>query len=242
MGDGNFMRLPEFLEMAQITSGEAPVAPTGYCRWHVLDDGRAYLLDSAGGRHDLTVQHKQVFPGWNLAAAPTAGAQWQAAKYPVGAVAAAVVSAQANCGFDFTDGDLDSAYGQWSVAADGSAGLIQSQVAIGIPARKYGDGAERAGNCRIVMKARIRLSQVAALDNLFLFLNDTSGNRAATDVLGTLSAATWAEVTLAASGTDVSSWGSAIRAGIWARGDSALSEEDTWTLDLEWISIEQWCG
>jgi len=63
------------------------------------------------------------------------------------------------------------------------------------------------------------------------------------EVLTSMSDGTWYEATLAAAGTDVGAWESALRAGIIAVGKQWGSEGTYPTsIDIEWLAIEQWAN
>ncbi len=242
LGSGDALRLPLHLDLQEVAAGALATPDTGWHRLQALADGRLYSTTDTGRHHDLAVQHKQAIPGCTLAGLSSGAGTWDSAKYPASAVTTAPVTVTPTGAFNFTTGAQAASYGRWTVTADGTSDLAQAQFAAGLPFRKFGDGTTRDANCRVIITARIRVSDPGSLDNLYLFLNDTGSNLASADILSGLTAGTWAEVTLAAAGTDVSTWGSALRAGIHARGLATLTTTDTWTVDLEWLAIEQWCA
>jgi len=225
-------------------------ASAGDQRWYAKEDGRAYSRTSDGAVHDLTVQHKQVL---SAAAGADGGSQTNlvqdTAAYPPTASAASV-STQVNVGFNFSNAKLASTYFRLSWTSTQQAGEVDSgaQVAIGAPLRKYGDGADRAGNCRIVVKARLRINSGARFKDIKLLLNDVDSsdavrNSISVDRLSTLSASagSWVEVTLASAGTDISAWEKHLRVGVVARGTDVAANVGLTELDVEWIAVEQWC-
>jgi hypothetical protein len=225
------------LEVAQVNA-----APSGYGRWHVLSDGRAYLIDAAGKRHDLSVQHKQCISGHALAMGEN-GETWQGAAYPAGATAAAITCSKVHQ-FNFTAGKLDAAYGRWTWQAGYSLSppeLTQAQIATGVAFRKFGDGQDRSGNCRIEFKARLRINDPENFDALLLSINDSNTGLIVSNVLSQVTMGSWTEVALSSAGSDISSWNANLSACVWAQGKQH-TEEGTYatSIDIEWLSIEQW--
>jgi hypothetical protein len=229
-------------DIKQLDTAQVSSAPSGYSRWHASTDGRAYLADDVDNQHDLTVQHKQCFAGQWLAKGAD-GETWHAAAYPAGATTAAV-TANPVCQFNFTSGKLTDGFGRWSWQAGYSPSppeLTQAQVATGITFRKYGDGQDRDTNCRVVFKARLRVNDAALFEAIILSIDDPDNGPIASNAISQVSSSSWTEVTLTAAGNDISSWNANLRACIWAQGKQH-TEEGTYptTLDIEWLSIEQW--
>jgi hypothetical protein len=235
------LRIDGVRDCKLLSSGSITSAPSGYARWYNLTDGRAYIIDQNGNQHDLAVQHKQCFGGQQLAGG-AAGESWEYVEYPTGA-SAAQVAASANQQFDFGSGIMTDAYGRWSWQAsyaESPPGLTQSQMATGAAFRKFGDGSNRDGNCRVVIKARLRVNDPDNFDAILLILNSDSSS-AYLDILGQLSSGIWAEVTLAPSGIDVSSWEASLRASVLAQGRQHTEVGDyQTTIDIERICVEQW--
>jgi hypothetical protein len=206
-----------------------------------LTDGRAYVIDQNGSQHDLAVQHKQCFSGQQLAGGAV-GETWEYVEYPTSA-SAAQVSASVLQQFDFGSGVMTDACGRWSWQAsytESPPSLTQSQMATGAVFRKFGDGSNRDGNCRVVVKARLRVNDPDNFDAILLILNSDSFS-AYLNILGQLSGGIWAEVTLTSSGIDVSSWESNLRASVLAQGRQHTEVGDyQTTIDIENISVEQW--
>ncbi|MBN2080895.1 hypothetical protein JW859_01685 [bacterium] len=231
------------IDTAQMNEANVDAAPAGYGRWYVSTAGRPYVLDSSNRRHDLGVQHKQV--AWGaLIAGGGHEETWDAAAYPDTATAATVAATRAySC--DFSTGDVSSCYGRWSWQASASGdplSVTQSQVSVGVPFRKYGDGSNRDNNCRIIISARLRVSDPDHFDAIYLFVNDLSNNRLLNDVVTEVIANNWLVLYLPeVHWINAATWQSSLRAGIWARGRTLNSEtSDNVFLDIEWISIEQW--
>jgi len=239
---GDHLRLPTCADLQQTGPAGVFTPQTGWSRLYAGSLGRLYAITESSKTHDLCAQHKQTIPGVSLAANASGQCSWQSSKHPGSATSAALVSVSQAFSYDFANGGVGTCRGTWTVAADGTSGLVQSQIATGTPFRKYGDGLDRDNNSRAVIKALVRLSDPASLDDLRLFLNDEDGNLASSNVLSQLTSNSWAEVTLDDSGTDTSTWDTALYAGLWARGSSTLTTADTWSIDVKWLSIEQWCG
>lgn len=235
------LKLDGICDLVLFDADDVSSAPSGYTRWYSLSDSRAYVVDSEGNRHDLCVQHKQCVSGQQLAAGAD-GETWESAAYPGGATLPAVAASPVQ-EFDFNNGRMNEAYGRWSWLAgysESPPSLTQAQVVTGFPFRKFGDGDDRAGNCRVIMKARIRVNDVSRLDSLMLVLSDNS-NHVLSNTLGDLTNGSWSECTLTAYGTDIGAWGEDIYASIWAQGKEHTESGDyQTTLDIERISIEQW--
>lgn len=235
------LRIDGVRDCKLLSSGNIANAPSGYVRWYNLTDGRAYIIDQNGNQHDLAVQHKQCFSGQQLAGG-AAGESWEYLEYPTG-VSAAQVSASVTQLFDFGSGVLTDAYGRWSWQAsyaESPPSLTQSQMATGAAFRKFGDGSNRDGNCRVTVKARLRVNDTDNFDAILLILNSDSSS-AYLDILGQLSSGIWAEVKLTASGIDVSSWEGNLRASVLAQGRQHTEVGDyQTTIDIESISVEQW--
>jgi hypothetical protein len=248
--------LEEHLEQAETAAPSTPAA--GWGATYTKSDGRRYQLDDGGNEHDLTVLHKQCFSGASLANLGSLsgggggdGMLWDSAAHPAAAGAMPVNSIPVTS-FDFANSELDSHHGHWSWEAEYIAAgslLLQSQLAVGAAFRKFGDGAGRDGNCRVVLKVRLRVNATANFDSIKLFLNDVDSGGSpqhsvlSSEMLTSMSAGTWHEGTLAAAGTDVGSWESALRAGVIAVGKEWDSEGTYPTsIDIEWLALEQWAN
>lgn len=250
------LRLAKHLEQAEIATPSTP--GTGWGTTYNKSDGRRYQLDDGGNEHDLTVLHKQCVSGACLANLGSLsgggggdGMLWDSAAHPA-ATAATPVNSIPVTSFDFANSELDSHHGHWSweaeYIADGSV-LLQSRLAVGTAFRKFGDGMGRDGNCRVVIKARLRANATANFDSIKLFLGDADSSGTpqhgtlSAEVLTSMSDGTWYEATLAASGTDVGAWESALRAGVTAVGKQWDSEDVYPTsIDIEWLALEQWAN
>jgi len=250
------LRLEEHLEQAETAAPSTPSA--GWGAAYTKSDGRRYQLDDQGNEHDLTVLHKQCVSGAALAnlgslsgGAGGDGMLWDSAAHPA-ASAAAPVNSTPVTSFDFANSELDSYHGHWSWDAEyisATVTLLQSRLAVGAAFRKFGDGAGRDGNCRVVLKARLRVNATANFDSIKLFLNDADSSSTpqhstqSGDVLTSMSDNTWYEATLSATGTDVGAWENALRAGVIAVGKEWDSEGTYATgIDIEWICVEQWAN
>jgi hypothetical protein len=250
------LRLAKHLEQAEIAAPSTP--GSGWGASYNKSDGRRYHLDDQGNEHDLTVLHKQCFSGASLANLGSLsgggggdGMLWDSAAHPA-ATAAKPVNSIPVTSFDFANSELDSHHGHWSWEAEyiveGSL-LLQTQLAVGAAFRKFGDGAGRDGNCRVVLKLRLKVNATANFDSIKLFLNDadTSGtpqhSALSSEVLTSMSDNTWHETTLSAAGTDVGAWESALRVGVIAVGKE-WDSEDTYptSIDIEWLALEQWAN
>jgi len=228
------------IDTAQLSEASVDEPPTGYGRWYCSADGRPYVLDSSNRRHDLSVQHKQV--AWGaLIAGGGHEETWDSAAHPDTATPAAVTATRVySC--NFSTGDVSSCYGRWSWRASASGdplSVTQSQVSIGVPFRKYGDGTNRDNYCRLIITVRLRISDPGHFDAVRLFVNDMNSNRNSVHILNSLQSDAWSETTCSV--IDLYGWQLPLRAGIWAQGkelDSSATNDVY--LDIEWISIEQW--
>ena len=120
----------------------------------------------------------------------------------------------------------------------------QSQVICGFPFRRQGDLLD--ASCRAVVKARIKINKAECFDDIKLVLNDvgptddTPVYGANASVLSSLTDGNWAEVTLAAAGTDISSWGADLRAGLMAIGTSDAGSASATSISVERIWVEMY--
>jgi len=242
-------------DYADLDEGAAPAnPPAGKVRLYAKTDGRMYAKDDAGNVHDLTCQHKQ---SWDMAQLSYNGSLsggdgadgllWDAQDH-AGAIGGAPVNSQPATSGDFTNYALLEHYGRWEWTAeflDPPGVLIQDQLIVGVPFRKFGDGADRDGNCAIIVKVRVRTDDVTFWDSMKLFLNDVDkdgalvNNVLGADFLGSMTNREWYEATLAI--TDVGAYEINMRAGIaiigkdWDAADSYAQQ-----VDLEIITVEQW--
>jgi hypothetical protein len=219
-------------------------------RVNAWEDHKLFLTDEGGNVHDLTCQMKQCWDGAELAT------ELSGITYPYwvsqihsGSTITPAIATTANVAYDFTNNQWDAADGVWTWTAqhrDSPHDDQQNDIAIRTGSfRKFGDGADRAGNCRIIVKARVKLSNATHFDSVKLFLCDASADNSSTALSADFKASAsgaWYEATLAAAGTDVGGWTSNLRAGVVAIGKtmSGTVGATTTRVQVDWISVEQW--
>ena len=183
----------------------------------------------------------------SAASSPTATRPFAACVWPSGA-AFASVTAQPQLGMDFTnlEAGLACAYFSWTSVYDGEEGIATgSGLGLGFALAKV----EHTGGVvttRIVLKARVQVNAPQRFSHLYLALNDVGDadaapvNSAQADVLPGLSSGQWAEVVLDSAGTDVSVWGSQLRASLIALGTEDAADAGATSLAMDWLRAELW--
>jgi hypothetical protein len=177
----------------------------------------------------------------------TAARTWHACAWPAGAQFAPVSGApRLEVSADPAGFGLACARFTWTCQPDGVAGIATgSAVGLGFALAKV----EHAGGSlsgRAVVRARLCADAPQRLSRISLVLNDVgAGNatpvhRASADVLPGLSTGQWAEVVLSADGTNISAWGSQLRAGLIAYGAESADGAGTAAFSLEWLRVELW--
>ncbi len=239
VNDGDYADVEESSNTPLVAAPEA-----GYVRRAAGDDGRLYAFDSDANMHDLTVQHKQVFKGWDSAS----GAEnetWDSDVYGAG-ISGISMTATLTGNFDFTNEGGETSYGSWEWLGFYEEILAQSQVSVWHPFRRFGDNND---NCRVIVRARIRVNDVNDFDHVYIGLNDVSAadavvNTVKTDVLGSMSSNVWYDAIITADGTDIGSWNDFLRCWVWAQGKTYTSYQEPTKaqIDIEQISVEQWAN
>jgi hypothetical protein len=225
------------------TEGRLWLADASVSAW---EDHKLLLTDEGGNVHDLTCQMKQAWGGAGLASEMhTVGKDpfWIAQKHGVAPVQPTITDISVVT-YDFINHQWDTSYGSWAwTAVNAPPGAIaQTDVAVGVSFRKFGDGSDRAGNCRIIVKARVMVSDDAMFTSCKLFLSDASADNSSlalsADFKAAAADATWQEVTLAAAGTDVGGWTDNLRAGLEMYGAAGVAGAQYFQVD--WLAVEQW--
>jgi hypothetical protein len=166
------------------------------------------------------------------AAAPL---NWKSQKH-TGSILAATITASSVLGYDFTNHQWDDHYGKWAWTSAYSFPLTntQSDVAVGVPFRKFGN--------RIIVRCRIKVNNDALFDSAKLFLCDASADNAATALSADFKAAVaddaWQEATLTVIGTTLGTWTDNLRVGVEMIGKTNGAAATYFEID--WLSVEQW--
>jgi len=220
------------------------------------EDHKLFLTDEGGNVHDLTCQTKMTWTGPMLAAQavvnPGNGStcSWREDQSGTARVTGvAPIMATPVITYDRANTQVDDCHGDWAWTAmrnDGAETCVQSDLLVCASFRKFGDGSDRAGNCRIIAKARIRLSDNAHFTSVKLGLCDGSGDNTckvvSADVKAAVADNTWQEVTIAAAGTDVGGWTNNLRIFLDAQGVALASDMDRFDtfVDIDWMAVEIW--
>lgn len=242
LADGDWLRLPEWLELAGISASSCATAPGGHARL-LVDAGRAYLRDDSGNLHDLTVQHEQTFRvgedldghahvtvPWCFGAAPDA----EGLPSVNGGVDPAVLSKLSHTA-PAASGDpalLTMSYGRfgWEPVhlPDPPPGLSwQAYVAIGVPVAKCGDYATG--------RVRLRVSSAAHFAGVKLSIMDSDGTNVASQSITPTTG--WADYVVSAA--DTSGWTGPLRLVLTAEGVCSAAAAAT-ELDVEYLAVTQW--
>ena len=242
LADGDWLRLPEWLELAEIGASSCATAPAGYGRL-LVDAGRACLRDDEGNLHDLTVQHEQTFwvgedqdghahvtVPWCFGAAPDAeGLPSANGGSDPAALSKLSHTAPASSGDPAL---LTQSYGRFSWEpvhlADPPPGLTwQAWVAIGVPVAKCGDCATG--------RVRLKVNSAALFAGVKLSVMDGGGTNVASQSITPTTS--WAEYSVSAA--DMSGWTGPLRLVLTAEGVCGAAAALT-QLDIEYLAITQW--
>jgi hypothetical protein len=203
-----------------------------------------------GGQAGPVVLH---YPGVNFAPAnitvwdegEVAPHAFRAIAWPGGAGLAPVTAEpQTAAGFDAPRLGRSCTYFSWASEPEGELQVrAGAAVAVCCACAKAWHGAARSG--RAVVRACVRVEAAARFSALKLVLGDLdadeiSSHSAAADVLGGVADGEWAEVVLAAAGTDISAWGGQLRAGLFALGTDSAAGTGLTEFGVAWLQVELW--
>jgi hypothetical protein len=242
LADGDWLRLPAWLELAEISAAGCTTAPSGHARL-LAASGRAYLRDDQSSLHDLTVQHEQtlwvgedldghghVTVPWCFGAAPDA-----AGLPSVGSGADPTATSRLSSSAPASSGDpalLTMSYGRFSWEpvhlSEPPPGLSwQAWVAVGAPVAKCGDYATG--------RVRLRVNSAALFASVKLSIMDHDGSNIASQAITPTTS--WAEYSVSAN--DMSGWTGPLRLALTAEGVCGSAAALT-QLDIEYLAVTQW--
>lgn len=250
LADGDILRLPEYLELAEVVAGDVLTAGAGYGRIHILGDGRAYSMDDAGHRHDLSIRNVVTLQGSWLA--DTASSTYDTTETQ--SIPCAVTSSSVYT-YDWASHEQSEGNGGWSwEARRDQMALEYSQAAIAT-----GGGMDYNSSDTLKIRAKVKpyciVDQGSApsggsyWESISLYVSENSGDNSSisADLQSSTSNNAW---TIIEADFDISSWSvgadEALYFGIEAIGieveDPDPDPLNIWmmSISVEWIEAIAW--
>jgi len=243
---GDWLRLPTWLELAEISASGVAAPDSGFGRL-LVEAARAYLLDDGGNLHELTIQgDSEVLGQWLADAASVTYDTDKTQNLPCAVTPITLYA------YDWTNRKQQSGYAMWTWDAQRLQGLpdyAQAQLATG--------GQFHAAGCgKITVQAKVKYTCSVAdgsapsggsyWDSVKLYCNSNDGASAALsgDLQSSLSNGNWRIIEYE---FDISGWSLGAHDGIMAGLDFigvAVDDPDpdpvnTWhyIAQIEWLRI-----